>query len=134
MASARKGKGMNPRSPDSHKTKVSDEPTRPTLLGDESADAGGSNDALSRAPLSLRKTAHDLRNALNVMRNAAYLLRRKLVAAGGEHVDLVDMIEESVKSAETIATQIMDQAERSGESPASRNAPRSKGLTGQSSG
>lgn len=78
----------------------------------------------SQPPLSLRKAGHDLRNALNVIRNASYLLRRKLVAAGGEHVDLVDMIEDSVKSAEVIATAMMDHASRSGELPASGSTPR----------
>lgn len=78
------------------------------------------------AAFSLRKTAHDLRNALNVMRNAGYLLRRKLVAAGGEHVDLVDMIEDSVKSAEAIATAIMDHAIASGEPPTSGGSPRAQ--------
>jgi hypothetical protein len=75
---------------------------------------------------SLRKTGHDLRNALNVIRNASYLLRRKLVAAGGANVDLVDMIEESVQSAEAIATAIMDHAVRSGETSTSGVAPGSK--------
>lgn len=94
----------------------------PERLGDEPDIASGSDPALA-PPFSLRKTAHDLRNSLNVVRNAAYLLRRKLVAAGGDHVDLVDMIEDSVKSAEIIATQIMDQAIQTGEPPVSGHAP-----------
>ena len=79
-------------------------------------------EASQASALSLRKTAHDLRNCLNVIRSAAYLLRRKLVAAGGEHVDLVDMIEESVQSAETITTQLMDEAVKTGEPPSSRSS------------
>lgn len=98
---------------------------KPEMIQDEPVD-GASQVSSTEVPFSLRKSAHDLRNALNVMRNAGYLLRRKLVAAGGEHVDLVDMIEESVKSAEVIATQMMDQAVKSGEPPTSRSAPRPK--------
>lgn len=81
------------------------------------------SDGSSQPPFSLRKSGHDLRNALNVIRNAGYLLKRKLIAAGGEHVDLVDMIEESVKSAEAITTQMMEEALRIGEPPASRGGP-----------
>ena len=81
------------------------------------------SDGSSQPPFSLRKSPHDLRNALNVIRNAGYLLNRQLVAAGGEHVDLVDMIEESVKSAEEIAAQLMEEAVRIGEPPTSRGGP-----------
>lgn len=98
---------------------------QPELLQDASV-TDGVHGSSSSQDFSLRKSAHDLRNALNVMRNAGYLLRRKLVAAGSEHVDLVDMIEESVKSAEAIATQMMDHAVQSGEAPASRSTPRPK--------
>ncbi len=97
----------------------------PEMIQDEPL-AGADQVSSTDVPFSLRKSAHDLRNALNVMRNAGYLLRRKLVAAGSEHVDLVDMIEESVKSAETIATQMMEQAVKSGELPTSRSIPRPK--------
>ena len=97
----------------------------PKMIHDEPV--GGVDQASpAEPPFSLRKSAHDLRNALNVMRNAGYLLKRKLVAAGGEHVDLVDMIEESVKAAETIATEMMEHGIKSGEPPTSRSAPRSK--------
>jgi signal transduction histidine kinase len=95
------------------------------MLEDEKITDGAPSPSSTPA-FSLRKSAHDLRNALNIMRNAGYLLRRKLVAAGSEHVDLVDMIEESVKSAETIATQMMDHAALTGEPPASRSTPRPK--------
>jgi signal transduction histidine kinase len=72
---------------------------------------------------SLRKSAHDLRNALNVIRNANYLLRRKLTAAGSENIDLADMIEDSVKTAEDIAADLMNEALRRGEPPVSRGGP-----------
>jgi len=85
-----------------------------------SRQASGSNDeGASGPPFSLRKSGHDLRNALNIIRNAGYLLKRKLNAAGGENVDLVDMIEDSVMTAEGIAAKMMEEATRRGEAPAS---------------
>lgn len=74
-------------------------------------------------PFSLRQAGHDLRNALNVIRNANYMLRRKLMANGGEFVELVEMIEDSVKSAEAIAAQMMNESSRLGEPPLSRGGP-----------
>ena len=89
-----------------------------------SPQASGSNDDRAGGPpFSLRKSGHDLRNALNVIRNAGYLLKRKLKAAGGENVDLVDMIEESVMTAEGIAAQMMEEAARRGELPTSGGGP-----------
>lgn len=77
----------------------------------------------SHPVFSLRRAGHDLRNALNVIRNANYMLRRKLMASGGEFAELVEMIEDSVKSAEAIATQMMNESSRLGEPPLSRGGP-----------
>ncbi len=51
--------------------------------------------------------AHDLRNPLGVIRNAAYLLRRRL-AKSSEHLDLLTMIEDEVKTADAIITNLME--------------------------
>ena len=72
-----------------------------------------------QSAIGLRKSVHDLRNSLNIVRNATYLLRRKLVAAGGGNVDLLDMIDEAVASAESVSAALMEQAVRSGEPPTS---------------
>lgn len=92
----------------------------------------GVSDTTAAQACSLRQSAHDLRNSLNVIRNAAYLLRRKLVAGGGENVDLVDMIEDSVKSAEAIAADLTTRAVLSEEQ--SGHAGQSDGRTGQPGG
>lgn len=51
--------------------------------------------------------AHDLRNPLGVIRNAAYLLRRRF-GKSSEHLDMLNMIEEEVRTADTIITNLME--------------------------
>lgn len=51
--------------------------------------------------------AHDLRNPLGVIRNAAYLLRRRM-AREGENLELIAMIDDEVKTADAIITNLME--------------------------
>lgn len=51
--------------------------------------------------------AHDLRNPLGVIRNAVYLLRRRLTKIG-EKPDLLNMIDEEVLAADAIITNMME--------------------------
>lgn len=53
--------------------------------------------------------AHDLRNPLGVIQNAVYLLRRRL-AKTGDNLDLLSMIEDEVKAADAIITNLMEMA------------------------
>ncbi len=59
--------------------------------------------------------AHDLRNPLGVIRNASYLQRRR-IGKPDTRVDLLDMIDAEVKTANTIITNLMELAR--GEAPA----------------
>lgn len=52
--------------------------------------------------------AHDLRNPLGVIRNATYLLRRRLAKGDAKTGELLKMIDDEVKSADAIITNLME--------------------------
>jgi signal transduction histidine kinase len=62
------------------------------------------DDAIRRVSSGL---AHELRNPLGVVRNAAYLLRRRL-SVHGVKPDLLDMIEDEIKSADAMITALSE--------------------------
>jgi hypothetical protein len=102
-------------------------PADPNLTNSHGMTQQPKSGSISLHDHSLRQNAHDLRNCLNVIRSAAYLLRRKLLAAGGQHVDLVDMIEDSVKNAELIAVELSRTAVLPEAQPPSGKAGQSDG-------
>src|SRR5687767_7951601 len=61
-------------------------------------------DAIAQLSASI---GHDLRNPLGVIRNAVYLLRRRLTKLG-ESTDLLNMIEAEVASADGIMAHLME--------------------------